>query len=313
MAAGDGDDTLIVDDALYPAGVWGVQADLGGADGDLDRVVVHDSDEGNQTSVSFFSDRVSVLAEVWTTLTGAEPTDRLRVNGNDGDDIVSASTDAMALTLDGGDGDNVILGGPGRDTLIGGDGFDDVKGGSRRRHRLPARRLQPLQLGAGRRQRHRRGRPDPRLDVLRRQRRRRDLRARASRRHARFTRDVGNIVMDLDGIDSIEAMAGAGADTFRIGDMRGTDVSELNASLAPGGGAGDPDRVEIEGTEGDDAVAVSGKKVVFGSVTVTGLPVKLGISFAQIGFDSLAIDTLGGDDSVDTAGLGPDVISLEVN
>ena len=66
-------------------------------------------------------------------------------------------------------------------------------------------------------------------------------------------------------------------------------------------------------TEGDDKVAVTGKKVVFGSATVTGLPVKLGISFAQIGFDTLAIDTLGGNDSVDTSGLGPDVISLETN
>jgi hypothetical protein len=105
-------------------------------------------------------------------------------------------------------------------------------------------------------------------------------------------------------------VAGAGADTFRVGD---SSVAELNASLSPGGGAADPDRVEIRGTDSDDEVAVSGKKVVFGSVSVTGLPVKLGVSFAQIGFDTLAIDTLGGDDAVDTAGLAPDVIGLEVN
>ena len=108
----------------------------------------------------------------------------------------------------------------------------------------------------------------------------------------------------------IAAAAGAGADTFRIGR---SDVSELNASLAPGGGAGDPDRVEIEGTEGRDTVTVTGRKVVFGSVTVTGLPVKLGISFAQAAFDTLAIDTLGGDDSVDSSGLEPDVIGLAID
>jgi RTX calcium-binding nonapeptide repeat (4 copies) len=313
VAAGDGDDTLIVDDALYPAGVWGVQADLGAADGDLDRVVVHDSDEGNQTSVSFFSNRVSVLAGVWTTLTGAEPTDRLRVNGNDGDDIVSASTDAMALTLDGGDGDNVILGGPGRDTLIGGDGFDDVKGGRgddtaylrgdfNRFSWAPGDGSDTVEGGPTRDSMFFTGSADAETFELER-----------AGNHARFTRDVGNIVMDLDGIDSIEATAGAGADTFRVGDVRGTDVSELNASLAPGGGAGDPDRVEIEGTDGDDTVAVSGKKVVFGSVTVTGLPVKLGISFAEAARDTLLIDTLEGDDTVDTSGLAPDVIGLEVN
>ena len=128
VEAGDGDDRVTVED-LYATGVWQVKADLGAADGDLDRVAVEDSDEGNQTSVSALGGGVSVLAGVWTTIAGAEPTDRLRVNGNGGDDIVSASTGAMTLTLDGGDGDNVILGGPGPDTLIGGPGFDDVKGG----------------------------------------------------------------------------------------------------------------------------------------------------------------------------------------
>ena len=305
VAAGDGDDMLIVDDALYPAGVWGVQADLGAADGDLDRVVVQDSDEGNQTSVSFFSNRVSVLAEVWTTLTGVEPTDRLRVNGNGGDDIVSASTDAMSLTLTGGEGDNVILGGPGHDTLIGGNGFDDVKGGRGddtaymggyfdRFSWAPGDGSDTVDGGASRDSLFFLGSDEAEAFEL---------------RGGRFTRDVGNIVMDLDDIEVVDARAGGGADTFRIGD---SDVSELNAGLPPGGGAADPDRIEIEGTEGDDDVAVTGKKVVFGSVTVTGLPVKLGISFAQIGFDTLVIDTLGGDDSVDTTGLGPDVIDLDV-
>ena len=51
VEAGDGDDRVTVED-LYATGVWQVKADLGAADGDLDRVAVEDSDEGNQTSVS---------------------------------------------------------------------------------------------------------------------------------------------------------------------------------------------------------------------------------------------------------------------
>ena len=129
----------------------------------------------------------------------------------------------------------------------------------------------------------------------------------------RLTRDVGDIVMDVDDIEELDLIAGAGADRFSIGDVRGTGLADVFASLAPGGGAPDPDRVEIAGTEGADKVAVTGKKVVFGSVTVTGLPVKLGISFAQAAFDTLAIDTRGGDDSVDTSGLEPDVIALETD
>ena len=298
--AGDGDDCVSID-AIDD--LWEVHTDLGAADGDLDRAVVNDSDEGNQTSVNSFTGRVSVLAGVWATFAGAEPTDRLRVNGNGGDDIVSASTDAMRLTLTGGDDTNVILGGPGPDTLIGGDDFDDIKGGRGddtaymgayfdRFSWAPGDGSDTVDGGASRDSLSFLGSADAETFEL---------------EGGRFTRDVGNIVMDLDDIEVIDAVAGAGSDTFRIGR---SSVGELNASLAPGGGAGDPDRIEIQGTEGDDKVAVTGKKVVFGSATVTGLPVKLGISFAQIGFDTLAIDTLGGDDSVDTSGLGPDVIGL---
>ena len=308
VQAGDGDDRVTID-AIED--LWEVNADLGPADGDLDRVTVNDSDEGNQSSIANFG-RLSVLADVFVTLDGYEPTDRLRLNGNGGDDILSASTDLMAITLDGGADTNVILGGPGDDTLLGGPDFDDIKGGRGddtaymggyfdRFSWAPGDGSDTVDGGASRDSLFFAGSADAETFALDGGRAGRTL----------FTRDVGNIVMDLDDVEVVDAVAGAGSDTFRV--RGGADVGELNASLAPGGGAGDPDRVEIEGTEGDDEVAVTGKKVVFGSVSVTGLPVKLGISFAQIGFDTLAIDTLGGDDSIDTSGLAPDVITLETN
>jgi hypothetical protein len=303
IEAGDGDDTVTVG-AI--ADLWEVHADLGGADGDLDRMVVNDSDDDYQTSVSVLSGRVNVLGSVWTTIAGEEATDRLRVNGNGGQDIISASTDAMALTLDAGDGGGTLLGGPGDDVLIGGDEFDDVKGGRGddvasmgdsfdRFSWAPGDGSDTVDGGSSRDSLFFAGSADAERFEL---------------AGDRFTRDVGGIVMDLDEIEVIDAVAGPGADTFRIGDG---DVGELNASLSPGGGAADADRVEIAGTEGADDVAVTGRKVVFGSVTVTGLPVKLGISFAQAAFDTLAIDTLGGDDRVDTSGLGADVIGLAVD
>jgi Ca2+-binding RTX toxin-like protein len=300
IRAGAGNDRVTV----HPADdLWEVHTDLGTG---FDRAVVNDSDEGNQTSVGFFSDRVSVLADAWVTFAGAEPTDRLRVNGNGGDDIISAGTAAMALTFDGGADTDVLLGGPGPDTLIGGDDFDDIKGGRGddiaylgadfdRFSWAPGDGSDTVDGGPSRDSLSFAGSADAETFEL---------------AGDRFTRDVGNIVMDLDDIEVVDAVAGSGADTFRV---RDSSVGELNASLAPGGGAGDPDRIEIEGTEGDDDVTVTGKKVVFGSATVTGLPVKLGISFAQIGIDTLAIDTLGGDDSIDTTGLAPDVITLDTD
>jgi Ca2+-binding RTX toxin-like protein len=298
VQAGDGDDTITID-----PGAWEVHADLGAADADLDRVTVNDSDEGSQSSIGNFG-RLSVLADVFVTLDGHEPTDRLRLNGNGGDDILSASTDLMAITLAGGAGGNVILGGPGDDTLIGGPEFDDIKGGRGddtaymggyfdRFSWAPGDGSDTVHGGPSRDSLFFRGSDDAETFEL---------------GGSRFTRDVGDIVMELDDIEVVDTVAGAGSDTFRVrGDA---EVGELNTSLQPGNGAADPDRVEIEGTEGDDEVVVTGKKVVWGSATVTGLPVKLGITFAQIGIDTLAIDTLGGDDSIDTSGLAPDVISL---
>ena len=85
-------------------------------------------------------------------ITGAEAAnDRLTVNALAGDDVVEASglaAGAIQLTADGGDGDDILIGGAGNDTLLGGDGDDVLIGGA----------------GPGRpRRRHRRQRPDPGL------------------------------------------------------------------------------------------------------------------------------------------------------
>ena len=58
--------------------------------------------------------------------------DRLTVNGLAGADVVDASglaADSALLTLDGGDGDDVLVGGAGDDTLRGGAGDDVLLGG----------------------------------------------------------------------------------------------------------------------------------------------------------------------------------------
>jgi Ca2+-binding RTX toxin-like protein len=58
--------------------------------------------------------------------------DRLTVNGLGGADVVDASelsSDSTLLTLDGGDGGDVLIGGQGNDTLLGGAGDDVLIGG----------------------------------------------------------------------------------------------------------------------------------------------------------------------------------------
>ena len=47
----------------------------------------------------------------------------------------------------------------------------------------------------------------------------------------RFTRDVANIAMDLNGVESIDFNALGGADTITVGDLTGTDVTQVNLDL----------------------------------------------------------------------------------
>ena len=57
----------------------------------------------------------------------------------------------------------------------------------------------------------------------------------------RFTRNLGNIVMDLNDVEAIDLNTLGGTDTTTINDLTGTDLVEINVNQAGtiGGTAGD--------------------------------------------------------------------------
>ena len=58
--------------------------------------------------------------------------DRVVINGLGGADVIEASavgTDGPQLTFDGGDGDDILIGGGGNDTIFGGNDDDVLIGG----------------------------------------------------------------------------------------------------------------------------------------------------------------------------------------
>jgi Ca2+-binding RTX toxin-like protein len=115
--------------------------------------------------------------------------------------------------------------------------------------------------------------------------------------HARFTRDVANITMDLSNIETVDFNALGGADTITVGDLSKTNVKEVNLNL--GGADGAADTVVINATNADDVINVT---TVNGVVTVTGLATTVNIS----GFDAndrIVINGLGGDDVIQASGL----------
>ena len=57
-----------------------------------------------------------------------------------------------------------------------------------------------------------------------------DISANGSR--ARFFRDVGNVTMDLNGVEHVQFAALGGADTITVNDLTGTDVTQVAIDLA---------------------------------------------------------------------------------
>jgi hypothetical protein len=123
-----------------------------------------------------------------------------------------------------------------------------------------------------------------------------------------FTRNIANIVMDLDGVETLEVNALGGVDAFTINDLSATDLTTVIANLAStiGGGAGDmvADVITVNGTAAPDTISVIANG---GAVEVGGLPTAVRITRSEIANDDLVINGLGG---ADLFNIGPGVNTL---
>ena len=155
---------------------------------------------------------------------------QLSVNGGAGNDTINGSN--AADTLIGGDGNDFVDGNQGSDVaFLGagddvfrwdqGDGSDTVFGDAG---------VDQLQFN---------GATGAEVFTLT-----------ANGDHAVLGRDLGNIVMDLNDVETVRITALAGSDTIHIFDTSGTDVSEIDINLNLGaGGDGAVDTITVE----DDA------------------------------------------------------------
>src|SRR5829696_638183 len=283
-----------------------LEAAIGGGTGDgaADSVTVNGTN---------YSDDIQISADGSVVdLFGAQPNlridhseaanDKLTVNGLGGADTITAGPGLAALiqlvinggteadVLTGGDGNDRIagqqandsmFGGAGDDTLVWdpGDGNDLVEGQS-------GNDTMEFNGAAGNEA----------------------FEASAVAGRLRFTRNLGNIVMDVDGTETVDLQALGGKDTADLNDLTGTDVTKVDIDLAAaiGGGAGDAaaDTITVNGTNGPDNIAVAANG---GVVDVTGLFTTIGISHPELANDLLAINTLDGDDDVV---IGPGVAAL---
>ena len=231
-------------------------------------------------------------------------TENLVLNANGGDDTFSATGNLAALiqiTVDGGAGNDTLLGSNGADLLLGGDGNDFIDGQQGNDVALMGAGDDTFQWDPGDGSDTVEGQDgtDTMLfngsggnEIF-------DVSANGAR--VRFTRNLGNIVMDLNDVESIDLNALGGTDTTTVNDVSGTDLVEVNINLgAVGGGDAQPDTVIVNGTNGDDGVQVVGDA---SSVAVLGLAAQVNITGAEVANDRLTVNALAGDDLVDAAGL----------
>ena len=241
--------------------------------------------------------------------------EKLILNANGGDDSFVATGNLAALiaiSVDGGTGNDTLLGSNGADLLLGGDGNDFVDGQQGNDTALLGGGDDTFQWDPGDGNDVVEGQDGSDLlffnganigEIL-------DVSANGGR--VRFTRNIGNIVMDLDDVERIEVNAFGGADTLTVNNLTGTDVMTVNANLAAAGGVGDlqPDSVIVNGTSGHDIVDVFGTGT---SASVVGLPVLVNISGAEGASDSLVVNGLGGDDGLTASTLPAEIIKLTLD
>jgi len=317
-----GADTLTVNDlsgtVLTTVNV-NLAGTLGGAAGDTqaDVVIVNGTNGNNIIDVFGAGTSASVLGlAAQVNVTNSEgANDALVINALGGNDGVTATTlpDGVAkLTLDGGAGDDTLLGSQGIDTLLGGDGADFVFGDNGNDLALLGAGDDVFQWnpGDGSDTVEGQGGTDSMLFFGANIAENIDVSANGGR--VRFSRDVGNVVMDLDDVETIEFRALGGGDNVVVGDLTGTDLTRLDVDLRGpnGGGDGAADTVTVNGTQGDDAFGAAGDA---GGVNVFGLHTAVNIFFQEQANDRLTLNGQGGNDAINASSLEADGIQLTIN
>jgi Ca2+-binding RTX toxin-like protein len=242
-------------------------------------------------------------------------TENLVLNANGGDDKITAGNGLarlIQLTLDGGAGNDTITGGDGNDTLIGGDGNDFIVGGRGNDTAMMGAGDDTFVWNPGDGSDTVEGQDGQDAMIFNGADLNENVNISANGERVRFTRDIGNVTMDLNDVERVDFNALGGADTITVNDLSGTDLTELNLNLAgtDGGGDNQADTVIINGSNNDDAIVASGSG---GQATVLGLGAQINITGAEPAADRLVLNGQGGDDDIDASGLEADAILLTIN
>jgi Ca2+-binding RTX toxin-like protein len=291
---------------------------IGGSAGDsaVDQTTVKGTGGDDSVQVVGAGGSLSVVGlAALVNVTGSEAADVLVVEGGAGNDSLSAAalpTDVTKLTLDGGAGDDTLVGSAGLDTLLGGDGNDSVDGNQGNDTAFLGAGDDTFQWDPGDGSDIVEGGDDTDALLFFGANINENINISANGGRVLFFRDVAAVTMDLNDVEHIDFRALGGADNIVIGDLSGTDVKTVDVDLRGpnGGGDGAADTITVNATQGADAFGVAGDA---GGITVFGLPEVVNIFFQEQANDRLVLNGQGGDDVIDATSLEADAIQLTMN
>jgi Ca2+-binding RTX toxin-like protein len=244
-------------------------------------------------------------------------TERLVLNANGGDDAFSATGNLAVLvqiTVDGGAGNDTLLGSNGADVILGGDGNDFVDGQQGNDVGFLGAGDDTFQWDPGDGSDVVEGQDGADSMLFNGANIAENFDTSANGGRVRFFRNIGNIVMDLDGVEAIRLNALGGADNLVVNDVTGTDLTAINTDLASPAGSGTQDgvvdTVTVNATNGSDVVVAAGQA---GDMRVEGLSAVVSMTGASPQLDVLTIMGLDGDDVIDGSGIDAGSMLLSVD
>jgi Ca2+-binding RTX toxin-like protein len=328
LVGGFGNDTLSGgdgDDEIY------------GGDGD-DRMVWNPGDDSDLMEGGNGTDTVEVNggggAEVFTvTANGTRvrfdridpapfsldigTAEQLELNAGDGDDTISTSGNLaalIALTLNGGGGNDTILGGNGVDTITGGDGDDFVDGNQGNDIAFLGAGVDTFQWDPGDGSDIVEGQGDVDTLLFNASAANEILALAANGARVQLTRNVGAIVMDTNGVETFTLNALGGTDAIVVGNLSGTQARTVNVNLAStiGGSAGDgaADSLTIDGSGAANAITVTGAGTSF---SVSGLKTAVTATSSEGANDTLTVNGLAGSDTITATTLAAGIVKLVID
>lgn len=232
------------------------------------------------------------------------------LSGGEGNDTLTGS--AADDVLDGGPGDDILFGRGGNDTLLGGPGNDTLNGGQGSDQMIGGEGDDLIIWNPGDGSDIVEGQDGNDTLVFNGANISEIVDLSANGQRLRFSRNVGNIVMDCDGIEKVVFNALGGSDQVTVNNLSGTQVTNVFVSLFNAAGTNDglADTVIVNGTDTNDVIKVSGSTT---NIDVAGLSAAVTISGGESGLDKLVINGLGGDDTIDASAVPAGAIDLVLN